>query len=168
MTLPQRSFSIDITTKQVNAADAEVRGDLPGALAAFGAMRGDLTSDLGAQFGQGRVPVRMGRTNEALPVLERHLQRDPWSAEGPLPKSQRPFVLHRVDESGGTAVANIMDEHLVPDGSGQRHANGARNRGRETMTSRPRPPTRPRPHAMTRKVIRAAQVERRAGRRRRC
>ena len=117
MTLLQQSFPSDIATRQVKDANAEVRRDLPGALAAFGAMRGDLTSDLGAQFGQGKVPVRMGRTNKALPVLERHLQRDPWSAESSLPKSHRPFVLRRVDESGGTAVANIMDEYLVPHGA---------------------------------------------------
>jgi tetratricopeptide (TPR) repeat protein len=78
----QRDFPNDITTQKIVAADAETRGDLVAALAAYAAIHGDLTSDLGAQFGQGRVLVKMGRPKEALPFLERHLQREPLSIEG--------------------------------------------------------------------------------------
>ena len=60
----------------------ELRGDLPQALDAYAALRGDLTTDLGSQLGQGRVLVKLGRPADALPFLDRHMQREPWSVEG--------------------------------------------------------------------------------------
>ncbi len=81
-TLLQRDFSNDITTRKVVAINAETRGELAAALAAFASIQGDLTSDLGANLGQGRVLVKMGRPVEALTFLERHLEREPLSPEG--------------------------------------------------------------------------------------
>jgi predicted Zn-dependent protease len=81
-TILSREFPNDWNTRIVVAKDAEIRGNFRDALTAYAALGGDLTTDLRSQIGQARVLIKDGRPIEALPYLERHLQREPWSVEG--------------------------------------------------------------------------------------